>query len=76
MKLISTLRNRNTGDESKSIFSDDCSLGQALTMIESWCNDNEADYPRACDLWKNDGNIRINVYTKDHMYVNFFEITD
>jgi len=76
MKLTSTLRNRNTGNESKSIFSDDCSLGQALTMIESWCYDNGANYPSISSIVHNGDHIRVIIYTKDANYVNFFEITN
>ena len=76
MKLVSTLRNRNNGKETKCVMSTECSIGQALTMIESWCYDNGADYPRTCDLWKTDGNIRVQITTRDNKYLNIFDITD
>lgn len=76
MKLISTLRNRKTQKETVKVISENCSIGQALTMIESWCYDNGADYPSLPSLYKKNGMICVNVYTHDHKYVNFFEISD
>ena len=76
MKLISILRNRQTRKEKTKVISKNCSIGQAITMIESWCYDNDADYPALSSLFKRDGNICVNIYTKDNKYVNFFQITD
>jgi len=76
MKLTSTLT-KNSGEViNTSVISEDCSLGQAITMIESWCYDNGADYPRLCDIWKNNGQIQVSVTTKDHNYINIFDIED
>ena len=74
MKLVSTLRNRNNGKETKCVMSADCSIGQALTMIESWCYDNGADYPSISSIVHNHDHIRVIIYTRDKNYVNFFEI--
>jgi len=76
MKLISTLRSKTSFEETTKVISEDCSLGQAITMIESWCYDNGANYPRTCDLWKSDGNICVQIITKDNKYINIFDITD
>lgn len=76
MKLTSTLRNRDTRKETVKILSKDCSIGQALTIIESWCHDNGADYPSLPSLFKKNGMICVNIYTRDYKYVNFFEISD
>lgn len=77
MKLISTLFEKfgeHTDSPKVSIISESCTLGEAFMMIESWCNDNNADYPETNDLWKYNGSIRISVKTKNHKYINIFEI--
>ena len=74
MKLISTLRNRNTRKETNCVMSVGCSIGQALTMIESWCYNNGADYPSIPSIVHNGDHIRVIIYTRDKNYVNFFEI--
>ena len=76
MKLTSTLQLKTSLETTTKVISEDCSLGQAITMIESWCYDNGADYPRTCDLWKTDGNIRVQITTRDNKYLNIFDITD
>ena len=76
MKLISTLRLKTSLEKTTKVISENCSLGQAITMIESWCYDNGADYPRICNLWKTDGNIRVQITTRDNKYLNIFDITD
>jgi hypothetical protein len=76
MKLTSTLT-KNSGEViNTSVILENCSLGQAITMIESWCYDNGADYPRTCDIWKNNGLIQVSIKTKDHNYINIFDIED
>ena len=37
MKLTSTLRLKTSLEKTTKVISEDCSLGQAITMIESWC---------------------------------------
>lgn len=74
MKLISTLRNRETQEETIQTLSDDCTIGQALTLIENWCHDSNANYPSIESLYKIYDYIRVDVRTKDGKYVNFFEI--
>lgn len=59
-----------------TVISEDCSLGQAITMIESWCYANGANYPKTCDLCKIDGNIRVQITTRDNKYINIFNIID
>ena len=76
MKLISKLRLISSTEISEVVISDNCSLGQALTMIESWCYDNGANYPSISNLWKNEGSIRVRVITNDNKYINIFDITD
>ena len=76
MKLISTLTNTSSKVINSSVISENCSIGQAITMIESWCYDNDANYPSTSDIWKNNGKIQITVKTRDHKYINIFDITD
>ena len=76
MKLTSTLRLKASLKKTTKVISENCSLGQAITMIESWCYDNGADYPRTCDFLKTDRNIRVQIITRDNKYINIFDITD
>lgn len=76
MILVSTLRKLDSLDRKTEIISESCSLGQALTMIESWCYDNNADYPGTENLWKTEGNIRVQVRTRDNQYLNIFDIKE
>ena len=76
MKLTSTLQLKGSRKKTTNVILKDCSLGQAITTIESWCYDNGADYPRTNDLWKTDGNIRVQITTRDNKYINIFDITD
>jgi len=76
MKLTSTLT-KNSGEViNSSVISEHCSIGRAFEMIENWCADNKADYPRTCDIWKNNGRIQVSVITKDHQFINMFDIED
>ena len=76
MKLTSTLT-KNSGEViNTSIIAENCSLAKAFEMIENWCADNKTDYPRTCDIWKNNGRIQVSVTTKDHNYINIFDIED
>lgn len=75
MKLTSKLFNENREVISKeSVIADDCTIAQAFTMIESWCNDNNAIYPSTYNVWKDGGNIRISITTIDLKYTNDFYI--
>ena len=79
MKLVSTLFEKfgeHTDSPKVSIISESFTLGEAFMMIESWCYDNGADCPRTCDLWKTNGNIRVQITTRDNKYINIFDITD
>ena len=40
MKLIFT----NIKEATNKVLSDDCTIGQAFNMIDSWCHDNNAWY--------------------------------
>ena len=76
MKLKSTLTKNSAKVINTSIIAKNCSLAKAFDMIENWCNDNDADYPRTCDVWKKDGRIQVSVTTKDHQFINIFDIED
>lgn len=76
MKLISILENKTTGKVSRSVFSENCTLVQAFTMIESWCYDNDCVYPSLCDVWKSKGTIIVRVKTNDNKFTNEFNIID
>ena len=80
MKLTSILRPNKVNlvpkDIKSTVISEDCSLGQAITMIESWCYDNGANYPNLANLWKDKGMICIKIITHDHKYINIFNIED
>lgn len=76
MKLISTLRPSTSLETKTEVISEDCSLGQALIMIENWCYDNDANYPSSADLWKTEGNIRVQVRTRGNKFINIFDIKD
>ena len=77
MKLKSTLT-KNSGEViNTSIIAENCSLAKAFEMIENWCSDNEANIPsRTSDVWKNNGLIQVSVTTKDHQFINIFDIED
>ena len=77
MKLTSTLT-KNSGEIiSTLIIVENCSLAKAFEMIENWCSDNEANIPsRTSDVWKNNGLIQVSVTTKDHQFINIFDIED
>lgn len=73
MRLLSKLPNEN-----EKVIAKDCTLGQAFTMIDSWCYDNNAE----CD-WNGsykyewDDEFHIYCYDKDdEEFVNEFTITD
>lgn len=76
MKLISTLHNCQTMKDKTRIISNNCSIGQAITMIESWCYDHGEDYPSFKSICKFDNGLSINIFTKDNKYINFFKITE
>lgn len=76
MKLKSTLT-KNSGEViNTSVIAKNCSLAKAFEMIENWCTDNDAKYPQTCNIWKNNGQIQVSVTTKDHNYINIFDIED
>ncbi len=75
MKLTSTLSEIKSIKQKTTVISNDCTMGQALIMIESWCYDNNADYPSLDSLHLYTDTFAITIYTKDNKYVNFFEIT-
>ena len=56
MKLTSKLRRTNSLKITETVFSEDCSLAQAFTMIESWCYDNGANYPTTKNISKTENN--------------------
>lgn len=75
MKLISKLLNQNGEIISKeNVIADDCTMAQAFTMIESWCNDNNAICPSTYNVWKDNGYIHVHVTTIDLKYTNVFYI--
>ena len=76
MKLTSKLRRTNSLKIAETVFSEDCSLAQAFTMIESWCYDNEANYPTTKNISKTENNVRVQVKTVDDKYINIFDITE
>ncbi len=75
MKLTSKLINQNGEVISKEkVIADDCTMSQAFTMIESWCNDNDAICPSTYNVWKDDGHIHVHITTIDLKYANVFYI--
>jgi len=76
MKLKSTLTKNSAEVINTSIIAENCSLGKAFEMIENWCADNDADYPRTCDVWKMNGKIQVSVKTRDRQFINIFDIED
>ncbi len=75
MKLTSKLLNQNGEVITKEkVISDDCTMSQAFTMIEAWCNDNDAICPSTYSVWMDKGDIRVNITTKDLKYTNVFYI--
>lgn len=79
MKLTSTLiknSDKQLNSVNISIYSENCTLGQAFTMIEVWCSNNDANLPKSCDVWKDKGNIRVQITTRDNNYTNIFNIVD
>jgi len=80
MKLTSILRPNTIklkpSDIKANVMSEGCTLSEAFTMIESWCNDNNANYPDICDLWKDKGTICVEIRTHDNKYINIFNIED
>lgn len=80
MKLTSILRPNvyqlTPSDIKATVISEDCTLGQAFTMIEKWCDDNNANYPWLGDIWKDNGSICVKVRTHDNNYINIFNIED
>lgn len=76
MKLTSKLRRTNSLIITETVFSENCSLSQAFTMIESWCYDNGANYPTTKNISKTENNVRVQVKTVDDKYINIFDITE
>ena len=77
MKLKSTLTKNSAEVINTSIIAKNCSLAKAFDIIENWCNDNNANVPsRTSDVWKKDGKIQVSVTTKDHQFINIFDIED
>lgn len=76
MKLTSKLRRTNSLKTTETVFSEDCSLAQAFTMIESWCYDNGANYPTTKNISKTENNVRVQIKTVDDKYINIFDITE
>ena len=80
MKLTSILRPNKVylvpNDIKSTVIAEDCTLSQAFIMIENWCNDNEANYPDLANLWKDKGNMSVQVRTHDNNYINIFNIED
>jgi hypothetical protein len=80
MKLTSILRPNvyqlSPSDIKTTVMAEDCTLAQAMTMVESWCYDNNATCPKMSDLWKDKSNITLKIITHDGKYINIFEITD
>ena len=76
MKLTSKLRRTNSLIITETVFSENCSLSQAFTMIESWCYDNGANYPTTKNILKTENNVRVQVKTVDDKYINIFDITE
>ena len=76
MKLKSTLTKNSAEVINTSIIAKNCSLAKAFDMIENWCADNDADYPRTCDVWKMNGRIQVSVKTRDRQFINIFDIED
>lgn len=75
MKLTSKLLDQNGEIISKeNVIADDCTIAQAFTMIESWCNDNNAICPSTYNVWKDNGYIHVHVTTIDLKYTNVFYI--
>ena len=70
MKLTSKLRRTNSFKITETVFSENCSLAQAFTMIESWCYDNGANYPTTKNISKTENNVRVQVKTVDDNYIN------
>lgn len=75
MKLTSTFRLRDSLENTKSIISENCTISQAFSMIESWCNDNNANYPQISNVWKTGNNLMVRIITKDNKYINIFTIS-
>jgi len=80
MKLTSILRPNKVylvpNDIKSTVIAEDCTLSQAFIMIENWCNDNEANYPDLANIWKDKGNMCVQVRTHDNNYINIFNIED
>jgi len=76
MKLTSTFRQTDSLQRTTKVVDEKCTIAQAFTMIESWCNDNNANVPRPVDVWKADSQIVIKIVTRDNKYINIFEISD
>lgn len=75
MKLTSKLFNKNREViTEETVLIDDCTMSQAFTAIEAWCDNNNAIYPNTYSVWKYDGNIRISITTIDLKYTNDFYI--
>jgi len=75
MKLTSNLRLRNSFIDDEKIISENCTMAQAFKMIESWCEDNDTNYPLPRDIWKAAGNIVVRLVTRDLKYINIFTIS-
>ena len=80
MKITSILKpnkiNLELEDIKSTIIGEDCTLAQAFTMIENWCNDNGANYPDVASIWKEKGNMMVKVHTNDNKFINIFNIED
>ena len=75
MKLTSTLVDKETREKKTTVIAKNCTVAQAMTMVESWCIDNGADMPILSNIYKNNPHrLYIDVFTKN--YYNIFEITD
>ena len=51
-------------------------MAQAFKMIESWCEDNDTNYPLPRDIWKAAGNVVVRLVTRDLKYINIFTISN
>ena len=76
MKLTSTLTKISGEVINTSVIAKNNSIGRIFTMIENWCTDNDADYPRTCDVWKMNGRIQVSVKTRDRQFTNIFDTED
>ena len=60
---------KNISDE--TVFSNNCSLGQAFTMIDNFCHDNNASYS-ITDISIIKHSLSVNCYITENLSVKFF----